>query len=100
MNIKERVKSLAKEQGKTLKDIAEYMKIAPETLSRALSGNPTLSTIQSIAGALNVNVKDLFTAEDSSEKVYGVIVVNDKPVKIRSFEDLQRLVKLTKPKNI
>lgn len=36
------------------------MQIAPESLSRAINGNPQLSTIQSIASNLNVEVADLF----------------------------------------
>ena len=33
---------------------AEKMQIAPESLSRAINGNPQLSTIQAIAKNLNV----------------------------------------------
>jgi DNA-binding phage protein len=44
----------------TLKDLAEKIGIARESLTRALDGNPTLSTIQGIATALEVNITDLF----------------------------------------
>ena len=39
-----------------MRQLAEKMQIAPESLSRAINGNPQLSTIQSIATNLNVEV--------------------------------------------
>lgn len=47
--LSQRVKYICSEQGKQLKDLAELMGIKPESLSRALNGNPQMSTIQAIA---------------------------------------------------
>lgn len=58
--MKEIVKHLCKEKGVTLKDLAEKIGIARESLTRALDGNPTLSTIQGIATALDIKITDLF----------------------------------------
>ena len=96
--IKENVKRIIKEQGKIQEDIAKLMEIKPETLSRALNGNPTLITLQQIAGALNVPVSELFEDSNSEGEIYGVIVIEGKPVKINSIKDLEKLVNLTKPK--
>lgn len=58
--MKDKVKQLCKAKGITLKDLANKIGIARESLTRALDGNPTLSTIQGIADALEVNVTELF----------------------------------------
>ncbi len=44
-NLSNRVKELCRQRGIQLKDLAKGMGIAPESLSRAINGNPQLSTI-------------------------------------------------------
>lgn len=66
--MKEIVKHLCKEKGITLKDLAEKIGIARESLTRALDGNPTLSTIQGIATALDVNITDLFEQPEQASE--------------------------------
>lgn len=56
-----RVKLLCQERGMTLKELAEKMDIKPESLSRALGGNPQLSTLGNIANALEVGIAELLT---------------------------------------
>lgn len=63
-----RVKELCAERGISLKGLAERMGIKPESLSRALNGNPQLSTLENIAKALEVNVSDLFLGSWASDK--------------------------------
>ena len=41
-----RVKEILKERGMKMKDLAEQMDIAPETLTRVLRGNPQFSTLK------------------------------------------------------
>ena len=71
-NISHKVKELCRNKGITIKELAEKMDIAPESLSRAINGNPQLSTIRKIAEALGVSVTDLF---DRSEDELLAIVV-------------------------
>ena len=71
-NISHKVKELCRDKGVTIKELAEKMDIAPESLSRAINGNPQLSTIRKIAEALGVSVTDLF---DRSEDELLAIVV-------------------------
>ena len=71
-NISHRVKELCRDKGITIKELAEKMDIAPESLSRAINGNPQLSTIRKIAEALGVSVADLF---DRNEDELLAIVV-------------------------
>lgn len=67
--LSQRVKYICSKQGKQLKDLAELMGIKPESLSRALNGNPQMSTVQSIAKALKVNIADLFPVQDAPPTV-------------------------------
>lgn len=82
-----RVKYICTKQGKQLKDLAELMGIKPESLSRALNGNPQMSTIQSIAKALKVNIADLFPVQDAPPSVssdFTAMVVDKGEVQIIS----------------
>ncbi len=56
-----RVKNICAEKGLQLKELSSIMNVKPESLSRALNGNPQLSTLQNIAEALNVGIADLFS---------------------------------------
>ncbi len=71
-NISHKVKELCRDKGMTIKELAEKMDIAPESLSRAINGNPQLSTIRKIAEALDVSITDMF---DRSEDELLAIVV-------------------------
>ena len=62
VNLSTTVKELCRIQGITLKELAQRIGIAPESLSRTLSGNPQLSTLEAIASNLNVNLSDLFAS--------------------------------------
>ena len=61
VNLSQTVKKLCNNQNMTLKDLANKMEIAPESLSRAINGNPQLSTLESIATHLDVNISELFS---------------------------------------
>lgn len=75
-----RVKELCTEQGITLKELSEKMGIKPESLSRALNGNPQLSTLENIAKTLEVEVAELLTGGRSDEPLasdFTALVVKD-----------------------
>lgn len=76
VNLSQTVKNLCNNQNMTMKDLANKMKIAPESLSRALNHNPTLSTLESIASCLGVDVRDLFSSssEVNSVSLHSIIV--------------------------
>ncbi len=65
--LSQRIKELCSERGIQLKDLAERMNIKPESLSRAINGNPHLSTLENIANALNVEVAELLTGGCANE---------------------------------
>ena len=57
------IKSIIKQKGLTMEDVAERMGINRVTLSQTLSGNPTMSTLQRIADALGCKVGEFFLDE-------------------------------------
>lgn len=73
--IKARIKELLKEKGVTQKDLAERLNVKQETVSRQISGNPTLNTLKDIASALDVEVKDLFTESLPDEN--DIFIIKD-----------------------
>lgn len=66
-----RIKELAKQKGYTMQELADKIGVVRDTLTRQANGNPTISTLQKIAEALEVNVTDLFT--DGDERTPNVI---------------------------
>lgn len=90
--LSQRVKYICSKQGKQLKELAELMGIKPESLSRALNGNPQMSTIQAIAKALKVNIADLFPIQDAPPTVnsdfVAMVVDNGKTQIITSRHEM------------
>lgn len=87
-NLSAKVKELCHNQGITMKELAIKMKIAPESLSRALNGNPQLSTLESIASNLNVNLSELFSSSNATS-LHSIIVYDGNTY---IAEDLDSLV--------
>ena len=77
-NLSQSVRMLCRKQGITMRQLAEKMQIAPESLSRAINGNPQLSTIQSIAKNLNVEVADLFYSRLIQTDLTAIVVFRGK----------------------
>ena len=73
-NISKAVRFQCRKQGITMRQLADKMQIAPESLSRAINGNPTLSTIQSIAQNLNVEVSSLFQTQLAQTDLTAIVV--------------------------
>lgn len=88
VNLSVKVKKLCGSQNMTLKDLANKMEIAPESLSRALNGNPQLSTLESIAKYLGVNLSDLFSSSPTIS--LHSIIVHDNTTYIA--DDLNSLI--------
>lgn len=88
-----KVKDILRERGLKMYQVAEMMGISPESLSRALQGNPQYSTLKAIADALNVPVRDLFVdgGEPLNSVIRGTVEVNGKVRHIDSLDGLYRL---------
>ena len=85
-----KIKEICKEKGILLKDLAEKIGIAKESLTRAINGNPQLSTLENIATALDVEVSDLFYK--SSKEITGFLEFDNKVYKINNFNDLKNFM--------
>ena len=90
-----RIKEILKEKGMKMKELADKMDIAPETLSRTLQNNPQYKTLKVIANILEVSMRDLFrdnVPEKVSMEIHGCIYINGKPKLIDSKEELIEIV--------
>jgi transcriptional regulator with XRE-family HTH domain len=90
------VKEILKERGMKMKDLAEQMDIAPETLTRVLRGNPQYSTLKTIADTLGVSVRDLFKDKDvktTDNEMKGCIFYNGEIHTFNTREEIEIFLK-------
>jgi hypothetical protein len=72
-----------------MKGLAGKMEVDPAALTRALSGNCRLDTMQKMATALGVSMKSLFEPLDDVE---GFIRIRGKVYQFNNREELNRLL--------
>lgn len=60
IELKKRIQTLCKEKGVTQTELANRIGITRATFSDNIGGDMRLSTIEKIAKALDVNIKELF----------------------------------------
>ena len=90
------VKEILKARGIKMKDLAEQIDIAPETLTRTLRGNPQYSTLKSIAECLGVAVRDLFKGEniaDTDNEMRGCIFHKGEMFTFNSRSEVEQFLK-------
>ena len=87
-NISKAVRFQCRKQGITMRQLADKMQIAPESLSRAINGNPTLNTIQSIAQNLNVEVSSLFQTQLAQTDLTAIVVFRGKTLVTDNVDSL------------
>lgn len=89
------VKEILKERGIKMKELAEQIDIAPETLTRTLKGNPQYSTLKSIADVLGVSVRELFKGDDktTSKEIHGCLFVDNHPFTFKTRKELEDFLK-------
>ena len=90
-NLSNRVKELCRQRGIQLKDLAQKMGIAPESLSRAINGNPQLSTIASIAANLEIPISELFSFKEPIP-LNAIIVCKNKTYMAQTLPELELIV--------
>ena len=59
-----RIKEVMKEKGLSVQDVAERMGISRVGLSQHINGNPSVEVISRIAGALEVEMWELFASKE------------------------------------
>ncbi|MDY3513709.1 helix-turn-helix transcriptional regulator [Riemerella anatipestifer] len=65
-----RIKEILKEKGITQTEFAGTLGISQVGLNKLINGNPSLSSLEKIANALNIPVRDLFTHSDNETPLY------------------------------
>ena len=88
--LSQNVRRICKERKMQLKELAGKMDVDPAALTRALSGNARLDTMQKIATALGVSLKSLF---EPLNDVEGFIRIGNKIFQFNSREELDTLLK-------
>jgi transcriptional regulator with XRE-family HTH domain len=88
-NIQLNFKRLSRNKGLLLKDVAEEMGVKSSSLSRALGGNPRLSTIKKASEVLGVTPRRLLvSAEEDVAEVEGYITIHDETFRFKDIWEL------------
>lgn len=61
------IKEVIKKKGYSVTSLAEKIGMTQVSLSRIINGNPTVETLEKIADALDVDVRDLFNSTKTKE---------------------------------
>ena len=80
---------LCREKNLTQRKLAKKLNMQEAALSRALSGNPQLNTIERIATALDVPVRALF---NDLKLVEGFVSINGKIHRFHNKEELLGMI--------
>ena len=81
-----------------MKELAERMQVAPESLSRAINGNPQLSTIMKIAECLKVEVADLFSPAQNYAGVMSLAEFKPQNYRLEYFSQMSDSEETNLPK--
>lgn len=88
------IERLRKEKNWSKADLAKAMGVDPASLSRTLSSDLRLSTIEKIASALEVSVKTLF---DDTDRIEGFATVYGRIVHFNTLEEIEKEIKKAQP---
>lgn len=85
-----RILELCKEVGINQTELADKIGLSRVGLSKAINGNPTISTLEKIADALGVPVIELFEKSNTGD-IVGFVKVGDTVHEVKSAEDVKNL---------
>nr|DAM29549.1 MAG TPA: Helix-turn-helix XRE-family like protein [Caudoviricetes sp.] len=88
--MKFRILELCKEAGINQTELADKIGLSRVGLSKAINGNPTISTLEKIADALGVPVTELFEKSNTGD-IVGFVKVGDTVHEVKSAEDVKEL---------
>lgn len=91
-----RIKEILKEKGISQIELAEKMGKSKQYISNILAGGKGMSiaTLVEIAKILDVEFRDLFAITGNHTEINGYIKVQNDIYEIRSYEDLEKILKL------
>ncbi|MCI2145828.1 MAG: helix-turn-helix transcriptional regulator [Bacteroidales bacterium] len=90
-----RVKEICKEKGITMESLADQLGIARTNLTKTINGNPTISTLNKIASALDVELIDLFNTK--KEDFTAFVSCSGKMYRFDDSESLAEWLEKKKP---
>lgn len=87
------IKSLCKEKGIAMKDMAAKLGMDASTFSQFInSPNPSIPTLERIADYLDVTLPELFE-QRATNNIYGVLYINNKPHIVNNRVEIEELLK-------
>lgn len=100
------IKSIIKEKGYTIQDVAKKMGVNRVTLTLTLQGNPTYKKLKEIADAIGCDIVDFFRDEVSNlntqqikgEELTALIQHKGEFYKATTIADLEKIVAEIKEK--
>ena len=72
-----KVKEILKEKGLKMSDLADRLGVDQSNLQKSLSKNPTLSTLQDVANALNISPSELFSTRRTYQPIKKIAILED-----------------------
>lgn len=84
------IKEIIKSKGYSVTSLAERIGMTQVSLSRIINGNPTVETLEKIAHALDVDVRDLFRPTKPSETIH--VIRDNKLTTFNSLEEFRSYV--------
>lgn len=84
------VKSIIKERGFRMEEVAKIIGVTPVSFSQTISGNPTVRTLQRIADAIGCQVGDFFRDEMENHDFDFLCPYCKKPIKVDMLNNVTR----------
>ena len=80
------IKKKVKELGFTTQQIADKLNISQQAVSQAVNGNPSLSRLMEIAGAMGISVSELVSDTPQQDEAVFTVGRDVKTIKIQVEE--------------
>ncbi|QLL68654.1 helix-turn-helix domain-containing protein [Lactobacillus johnsonii] len=93
MSIYQNIQEIAQDRGMSLKEVAKKAGIGENSIYRWQNHKPSMSSLNKVAIALNVDVEDLTTVEDSETPEYRAI---QRKAKKMTNQDQKKLLNIMK----
>lgn len=92
------IKEIIKAKGTSVQELADKMGISRVGLSQHINGNPSVEVLERIAGALGVEVSELFTSNNKDE-ITALILHKNEFYKASTLAELENIIQTIKSNN-
>lgn len=88
-----RIKEVLDKKNMSMSELGERIGVKRSSITTTINkGNPTVETLEKIAGALNVEVWELFTPSINKEELTALVDHQGKLYKANTIDDLQKII--------